>query len=131
MSALYPLVRNLYAFSTRFGVSRSPSRDGSSPRSVSSFVIASCILLFYIPALRAQSADPASRERFGEAERLYAERADIASARRAAEIWRAALAADPRDFDAAWKIARADYWLGGHGGGGGAPQEIRPGGGGG
>jgi tetratricopeptide (TPR) repeat protein len=29
-------------------------------------------------------------------------------------MWAAALAADPRDFDAAWKLARADYWLGGH-----------------
>ena len=104
MSALYPLVRNLYAFSTRFGVSRSPSRMGSSPRSVSSFLIASCILLFYIPALTAQSADA-----------LYADRANLASARRAAGIWSAALAADARDFDAAWKLARADYWLGGHG----------------
>ena len=103
MSALYPLVRNLYAFSTRFGVSRSPSRMGSSPRSVSSFLIASCILLFYIRAT-AQSADA-----------LYAERASLASARRAAAIWSAALVADARDFDAACKLARADYWLGGHG----------------
>ena len=29
-------------------------------------------------------------------------------------MWSAALAADPRDFEAAWKLARADYWLGGH-----------------
>jgi tetratricopeptide (TPR) repeat protein len=29
-------------------------------------------------------------------------------------LWAAALAANPRDFDAAWKLARADYWLGGH-----------------
>ena len=106
MSALYPLVRNLYAFSTRLGVSRSPSRAGSSPRSVSSFLIASCILLFYIPAFAAQTADP---------DVLYADRANLASARRAAEIWSAALTADARDFDAAWKLARADYWLGGHG----------------
>ena len=116
MSALYPLVRNLYAFSTRFGVSRSPSRSGSSPRSVSSLLIASCILLFYILALTAQSADqPARDSRSAEAERLYADRANLASARRAADIWRAALAADARDFDAAWKLARAGYWLGGHG----------------
>src|SRR5678816_190566 len=108
MSALYPLVRNLYAFSTRLGVSRSPSRSGSSPRSVSSFLIASCILLFYIPALAAQSADPPSRDaRVAEAERLYTDRADLASARRAAEMWSAALAADARDFDTAWKLARA------------------------
>src|SRR5205085_1188963 len=106
MSASYPLVRNLYAFSTRFGVSRRPSRAGSSPRSVSSFLIASCILLFYISASRAQPADP---------DALYADRANLASARRAVEIWSAALAADAHDFDAAWKLARADYWLGGHG----------------
>src|SRR5882672_10262282 len=106
MSASYPLVRNRYAFSTRFGVSRKPSRSGSSPRSVSSFLIASCILLFYLPALAVQSADP---------DLLYADRANIASARRAAETWASALAGDPRNFDAAWKLARADYWLGGHG----------------
>jgi tetratricopeptide (TPR) repeat protein len=94
----------LYAFSTRFGVSRSPSRSGSSPRSVSSRLIASCILLFYIPALTAQSP-----------EALYADRANLTSARRAADAWSSALAGDPRNFDAAWKLARADYWLGGHG----------------
>ncbi len=31
------------------------------------------------------------------------------------ELWATALAADPRDFDAGWKLARAEYWLGGHG----------------
>ena len=55
-----------------------------------------------------------------EADRLYADRANIASARRAADIWAGALAANPRDFDAAWKLARADYWLGGH-----APENER------
>jgi tetratricopeptide (TPR) repeat protein len=106
----------LYAFSTRFGVSRNPSRSGFSPRSISSFLIASCILLFYIPAPAAQSADAAARDaRSSEADRLYADRANLASARRAADIWSAAIAADPRDFDAAWKLARAKYWLGGHG----------------
>jgi hypothetical protein len=46
---------------------------------------------------------------------LYADRANLASARRAAEIWRDALAhGGPDAFDAAWKLARADYWIGGH-----------------
>ena len=104
-------------------MSRRPSRSGSSPRSVSSFLIASCILLFYIPALAAQSAGPPSREsRFGEAERLYEDRANPASARRAADLWRSALAGDPRNFDADWKLARADYWLGTH-----APEPERRG----
>jgi tetratricopeptide (TPR) repeat protein len=50
----------------------------------------------------------------GEADRLYADRTNLASARHAADLWRQALAADARNFDAAWKLARADYWLGGH-----------------
>jgi hypothetical protein len=45
---------------------------------------------------------------------LYTNRADLSSATRAAEGWKTQLAADPRNFEAAWKLARADYWLGGH-----------------
>jgi len=48
------------------------------------------------------------------ADALYADRANLESARRAAELWTAGLAANPRDFTTAWKLARADYWLGGH-----------------
>jgi tetratricopeptide (TPR) repeat protein len=53
-------------------------------------------------------------------DRLYADRANLASARRAAEIWSARLKSNPQDFEAAWKLARADYWLGGH-----APEAER------
>src|SRR5262245_39027774 len=104
MSASYPLVRNRNAFSTRFGVSRRPSRVGSSPISASICLISSCIsLLFYNPLLNAQSADV-----------LYVDRENLASARRAADMWKADLARDPRAFEAAWKLARADYWIGTH-----------------
>jgi hypothetical protein len=48
---------------------------------------------------------------------LYRHREDLASVKRAAEIWSANAASD---FDAAWKLARASYWLGGH-----AAQEER------
>jgi tetratricopeptide (TPR) repeat protein len=48
------------------------------------------------------------------ADALYADRTNLASARSAAAFWSTALAADPRDFDSAWKLARADYWLAGH-----------------
>jgi tetratricopeptide (TPR) repeat protein len=68
-------------------------------------------LLFYIPLANAQSPDA-----------VYADRATLASARRAADLWSAMLASDPRSFDAAWKLARADYWLGGH-----APESERRG----
>ena len=45
---------------------------------------------------------------------LYAKREDLASARRAAAIWAERLQKNPSDFEAAWKLARARYWLGGH-----------------
>lgn len=51
---------------------------------------------------------------------LYAHRDDLASAREAEAIWAARLAKDPRDFESAWKLARARYWLGGH-----APEAER------
>jgi len=53
---------------------------------------------------------------------LYRERTDIAKAHRAADIWSERLAANPRDFESAWKLARADYWLGTQ-----APQGERRG----
>jgi hypothetical protein len=46
---------------------------------------------------------------------LYAARSNHASARQAAEIWKTNLAGGgPGGFEAAWKLSRADYWLGGH-----------------
>jgi tetratricopeptide (TPR) repeat protein len=49
-----------------------------------------------------------------DADALYTKRDDVSSATRAADIWAARLARDARDFEAAWKLARAGYWLGGH-----------------
>ncbi len=54
---------------------------------------------------QAQAPDP---------DALYANRETLADARQAAQLWDAALARNPSDFDAAWKRARAGYWLGGH-----------------
>ena len=48
------------------------------------------------------------------ADALYADRAVLSSARRAADIWAADLFRKAKDFDAAWKLARVCYWLGGH-----------------
>lgn len=45
---------------------------------------------------------------------LYAQRATPGKAAQAAAIWQAALDRNPSDFDAAWKRARAGYWIGGH-----------------
>ena len=46
---------------------------------------------------------------------LYADREQLASATRAASIWSARLTANPRDFESAWKLGRAQYWLGTNG----------------
>ena len=70
-----------------------------------------CIFLFYIalflvtPVAHAQD-DP---------DALYRGRSDLSRARQAAAIWDARLTANPKDFESAWKLSRAMYWLGGHG----------------
>jgi tetratricopeptide (TPR) repeat protein len=46
---------------------------------------------------------------------LYAQREDLAKARQAADAWAQRLKANPKDFESAWKLAKALYWLGGHG----------------
>jgi hypothetical protein len=43
---------------------------------------------------------------------LYRDRTDLAKAHLAASIWNMRLAANPRDFESAWKAARAEYWIG-------------------
>lgn len=45
---------------------------------------------------------------------LYANRTNLQSARQAAAIWQASIDRNPKDFAAAWKRAKAGYWLGGH-----------------
>jgi tetratricopeptide (TPR) repeat protein len=114
------------------GVSRRPSREGSSPSSASTRAISCCIAVFYItgfaafrvacvtPEIQAPSAtdDP---------DALYAARENLESARRAAAIWTRALARDPADFTSAWKLARARYWLGGHASGDQVKQEFEAG----
>jgi tetratricopeptide (TPR) repeat protein len=74
----------------------------------------SCICLLYISLAAAPAFAQAGLQPGQSADALYADRENLASARRAAALWAAELAANPRDFDAAWKLARVDYWLGGH-----------------
>jgi tetratricopeptide (TPR) repeat protein len=60
----------------------------------------------YNTLLAAQAAD--------DPDRLYADRSNLASAEQAATIWEERLSRRANDFEAAWKLARAAYWLGGH-----------------
>jgi len=48
-------------------------------------------------------------------EALYKDRETLASARRAADLWAARLAGNPKDFDSAYKLAQGRYWLGTNG----------------
>src|SRR5206468_4401399 len=113
MSAWYPLVRNRSDFSTRVGVSRRPSRNGFSPSSASSCATSFCIQLLYRIALSTLALSPAWPASTAEdADALYAQRADLTKAVRSAELWQSAIDRNPSDFDAAWKRARAGYWIG-------------------
>ena len=67
------------------------------------------IALFCGPAALLAQAPPS-----GDADALYRNRATLSSARDAAAIWDRRLTSDPANFEAAWKLARAMYWLGGH-----------------
>ena len=62
-------------------------------------------LLLALNLVAAQADDP---------DALYRQRETLASAQRAEAIWAARLAHDANDFESAWKLARARYWLGGH-----------------
>ena len=46
---------------------------------------------------------------------LYRERTTLSNATRAATIWANRLAGNANDFESAWKLARAQYWLGTNG----------------
>ena len=59
----------------------------------------------------AQPADP---------DALYKQRENIAMAQQAEGAWADRLAKNPKDFESAWKLARARYWIGGH-----APESQR------
>ena len=94
-----------------------PSRSGFSPSSIRSRLIRSCTLVFYIAlfstsALAQDSSAAAQRAQADDPDALYREREDFAKAQRAADIWNSRLAANPRDYESAWKLARIDYWLG-------------------
>ncbi len=56
-------------------------------------------------AAAAQTADP---------DELYRHRDNLAAAQQAERLWAEQLERAPNDFEAAWKVARARYWLGGH-----------------
>ncbi|MDQ3819115.1 MAG: TRAP transporter TatT component family protein, partial [Acidobacteriota bacterium] len=58
---------------------------------------------------KAQSADLVA-----QADKLYSERADLAKARQGIALLRRATTLDTSSYEAAWRLARLDYFLGDH-----------------
>jgi tetratricopeptide (TPR) repeat protein len=56
----------------------------------------------------------------GDPDALYSQRTDLQKARDAVAIWMSRVKSNPKDFESTWKLARAMYWLGGHG-----PEDQR------
>jgi tetratricopeptide (TPR) repeat protein len=73
-----------------------------------------------VAAAMPQNAGTAGATTTADPDALYAQRDDLAKARQAADIWQGRVKANPKDYEASWKLARAMYWLGGHG-----PQDQR------
>jgi tetratricopeptide (TPR) repeat protein len=71
-------------------------------------------------ALRRTAVALAKAGQAEDPDALYKQRENIAAAQRAEQIWAERLAKNPKDFEAAWKLARARYWLGTH-----APEKSR------
>jgi hypothetical protein len=69
------------------------------------------IFVYYIAVATTSAAVQAQND----TDALYRQRANVAKAREAVTIWSDRLTRNPRDFESAWKLARAAYWLGGHG----------------
>lgn len=68
----------------------------------------SCIVLLYLGSFAVLTGAQ-------DADALYRERDNLASALQASAIWAARLSANGSDFESAWKLARARYWLGTNG----------------
>ena len=81
----------------------------------------SCILVFYLlafsspatPAIAQAAASTTAPQNDGaDPDALYAKRDNVTSAEQAAAIWQSRLQKNPNDFESAWKLARATYWIG-------------------
>lgn len=67
------------------------------------------------PEVREVAQDTrAAAEMVTEADKLYAERAELRRAREGIILLRRALAADTGSYDAAWRLSRLNYFLGAH-----------------
>lgn len=76
------------------------------------FIFSSCSSQTEAPATAQDK--PAVAEMVAQADKLYVERADLARTREGILLLGRALAADAGSYDAAWRLARFNYFLGSH-----------------
>ncbi len=76
------------------------------------FALLAALALCLCLAATAGAATSADLIKQGDA--LYDQRADLAKAKQAADLYAQALKADPKSEAAAWKLARVQYWIGMH-----------------
>ncbi len=86
----------------------------------------SCILAFYLLGGVSLGLIAAAPRQEANPDALYRQRTDPAQVARAVEIW-AARAAAGTDFEAAWKLARACYWIGTQGAADGRRRALERG----
>jgi tetratricopeptide (TPR) repeat protein len=80
---------------------------------LSCLILASCAS----PSTAEKYPTPAggnATELIARADQLYTERADLAKVREAVGVLRQARAAEPSNYEAAWRLSRVDYFLGEH-----------------
>ena len=65
-----------------------------------------------VPSVSLASAIGRIQDESANPDALYARRENVTFAQQAAAIWQSRLQQNPNDFDAAWKLARATYWIG-------------------
>jgi len=75
-------------------------------------VLLASICLVARPAAAAAPAPDPNRTRLATADNLYDQRADLAKARQGTQVLHDVLSADPNNFDAWWRLARLDNFIG-------------------
>ena len=65
-------------------------------------------------AVPAPPAPPVAADPKAQADEFYAQRADVMKVRQALIVLRQASTANPGDYEIAWRVARANYYLGTH-----------------
>jgi len=86
-------------------------------------ILLSLSLIWVVSCRKKETVDPAAvdlgdakaaSDSIATADQLYAQRGDLSKVRMAVAALRQARTADYGNFDAAWKLSRADYYLGTH-----------------